>query len=336
MKHSESPKISVIITTISGYESIRTTIRHLKRQTVRESLEVIIIAPSMERSASVISEFKDFYNTIFIEADLDKDLYEAWEEAVQRAGAPVVAFGENHAFPEPGWAEALIEAHKGPWAGVGSVITNANPGSINSWAQLYMTYGRWTEPLVAGEVEDIPGHNSSYKRSVLLEYGGQLKHKLIRTNIMHLDLRSRGYRLYMEPKAKVNHINISKNMSILVDLFYNGRLYTAALAFDKRWSLPKRIFNACIEPLIMLKYFRGTLQHISRSGNWDKLIPDTLPIIASGLTAHFLGKLIGYAAGFGNVQRRINSYEYDRFKYITAQDIKDLSNTEKVSYGSET
>lgn len=325
MARSETPEMTVVLTTIPGYESIRKTIRHLKNQTVRDRLEIIIISPSMEKSAAMESDLKDFHNTIFIEADIDNELYDAWEEAVHRSSAPVIAFGENHAFPVPGWAEALIEAHKGPWAGVGSVITNANPGSLNSWAQMYMTYGRWTDPIEAGEVEDIPGHNSSYKRSILLEYGEQLKYMLIRTNTMNMDLRSRGYRLYMEPGARVLHINVSRSTSILVDLFYNGAIYTAALAFNKKWSLPRRVFNACLEPLIMLKYFRGTLHHIRRSGNWSKLMPDTLPIIVSGLTAHFFGKLLGYFTGFRKTQIRINSYEFDRFKYITAQDIEYLT-----------
>lgn len=326
MKNDQPPLMSVIITTGSGYESIRTTIKYLRRQTVKEHLEVIIISPAIEWAADVEAEFKDFYGTILIETDIDKDLYDAWVNAVHRSSAPVVAFGENHAFPEPEWAEALIEANKGPWAGVGSVIKNANPGGVNSWAQLYMTYGRYTEPVESGEINDLPGHNTSYKRSILLDYGDELRNMLIRTNIMHMDLRARGYRLYMENKARTNHVNVSRTSSILFDLFYNGQLYTAALAQYKRWSISKRILHALLEPLIILKHFRGTLQSIRRAGQWNKLVPTALPIIVTGLTAHFLGKLRGYVSGYGNTQQKINCFEFDRFKYITDQDIKRVSN----------
>ena len=326
MKEEQSPLMSVIITTGSGYESVRTTIEYLRRQTVKESLEVIIISPAMKRSAAIEAELKDFYNTILIEADIDNELYEAWVTAIRRSSAPVVVFGENHAFPEPYWAEALIEAHKGPWAAVGCAIKNANPDGIKSWAQQYMTYGRYTEPVESGEVDDLAGHNTSYKRSILLDYGSDLKYKLIRTNIMHIDLRSRGYRLYIESKARVDHVNVSKTASIPLDLFYNGQLYTAALAHYKRWSPSKRFLYALLEPLIILKHFRGTLQNIRRTGRWDKLMPAALPIIVLGLTAHLFGKLRGYAAGFGNTQQKINSFEFDRFKYITEQDIKRVSN----------
>lgn len=319
------PLISVVITSAGGYESIRTTIEHLEMQTVADRIEVIVVSPSMRLTAAEEVVFKHFNNFLLIDADLENGLYDAWVRAVHESRAPVVAFGENHAFPEPEWAEALIEAHKGPWAGVGSVIRNANPGSVNSRAQLYMTYGRWTGPIESGEAGDLPGHNSSYKRSVLLEYGSELKHMLIRTNIMNMDLRRRGCRLYMENRAAVNHINVSRASSILPDLFYNGQLYTAALVHYEKWSVPKKLYHALLEPLIMLRHFQGTLQSLGRDGQMKELVPAALPIIAAGLTAHIFGKLKGYAVGFGNAQEKINSYEFERFKHITREDIAELS-----------
>lgn len=325
MIENRPPLMSVIITTVGGYESVRTVIEHLKMQTVADRLEVIIVSPSMRLTAAEEAKLKHFSNSIIMEADLDNGLSDAWVDAVNESRAPIIAFGENHAFPEPQWAEALIEAHKGPWAAVGSVIRNANPGSINSRAQLYMTYGRWTGPIESGEAEDLPGHNSSYKRSILLEYGNELKYMLVRANIMHMDLRARGCRLYMEERAAVVHINVSKASSILPDLFYNGQLYTAALVHYKRWSVLKKIFHALLEPLIILRHFQGTMNSLDRDGQRKKLVPAALPIIIAGLTAHLFGKLKGYAAGFGNAQKKINSYEFDRFKHITREDIAELS-----------
>jgi hypothetical protein len=42
------------------------------------------------------------------------------------ARAPIVALAEDHAFPAPGWAEALIAAHRDPWAAIGAVIRHPN------------------------------------------------------------------------------------------------------------------------------------------------------------------------------------------------------------------
>ncbi|MFI5323069.1 MAG: glycosyltransferase [Thermodesulfobacteriota bacterium] len=326
MKKGQTPHVSVIITTIGGYESVRTTIEHLNKQTVRERLEVIVITPPPKWPDAVRKEFKLFYNCSLIEADIDNELYKAWASAVHQSSAPVVAFGENHAFPEPKWAEPLIEAHKGPWAGVGCVFKNANPDGIKSRAQMYMTYGRYTETVESGETDDLPGHNTSYKRPILLDYGSELKYMLTRTDIMHMDLRSRGHRLYIEIKAGFRYINVSKTLSILLDLFYNGQLYTADLVNYKKWSPMQRFVHALLEPMIKLKHFKGTLESIRRAGEWNRLVPSALPIILFGHTAHFFGKVRGYFTGSSDIRRKINSYELEKFKYITEQDIKHVSN----------
>lgn len=318
------PLMTIIITTGGGYGSIRTTIEHLKKQTVCARLEIIILAPPVKWPDDLGEKLGCFHGYTVLEIDLDKGLYDAWADAVQKASAPVVAFGENHAFPEPGWAEAIIEAHKGPWAAVGCVFKNANPGSVNSWAQLYMTYGQYTEPVSAGEAGDLHGHNGTYKRDALLSYGSRLGTMLIRANILHMDMRSRGSRLYMEEKAALSHINISRSGSILEDLFYNGWLYTAALADYKKLSRLGRLKGIIMEPPIIAKHFLGTLGAMRRAGKSRELLPSALPIVIAGLAAHMLGKICGYAAGYGNAQKYINSFEFDRYRYITDKDIEHI------------
>lgn len=326
-RRTESPPLmTIIITTGGGYGSIRTTIEHLKKQTVRERLEIIILAPAVEWPEDLAENMGCFHRYTVLETDLEKGLYDAWVDAVQRAAAPIVAFGENHAFPEPVWAEAIIEAHKGPWAAVGCVFKNANPGTVNSWAQLYMTYGQYTEPVSSGEARDLHGHNGTYKRDALLSYGDRLGTMLIRANILHMDMRSRGMRLYMENRAALSHINISRHMSILEDLFYNGWLYTAALADYKKLSRLGRLKGIIMEPPIILKHFLGTLGAMRRAGKSRELLPSALPIVAAGLAAHMLGKIRGYTSGYGHAQKHINSFEFDRYRYITEKDIEHVEN----------
>jgi len=94
------------------------------------------------------------------------------------ARARIVAFGEDHCFPEPGWADALLEAHQGPHAVVAPVFLNANPGSTVSWCDFLIGYGAWMAPVAGGLRPFPPGHNSSYKRDELLAYGDRLEEAL--------------------------------------------------------------------------------------------------------------------------------------------------------------
>jgi hypothetical protein len=121
---------------------------------------------------------------------------------VREAIAPLVSYAEEHAYPAPGWAEALIKAHRQSWAAIGGTIANANPGNSVNWASFFTDFGPWVEPAEGGEISHLPWHHAVYKRSILLEYGPELETMLETESILHADLQARGYRLYLEPAAR--------------------------------------------------------------------------------------------------------------------------------------
>ena len=102
--------------------------------------------------------------------------------AIRMAAAPVVVFLEEHCRVHPGWAQALIEAHRGPWAGVGAEVHNGNPEVALSRMIQVLNYLWWLPPARRAEFDMLPGHNSSFKRDVLLAYGAELD-ELLRAEI---------------------------------------------------------------------------------------------------------------------------------------------------------
>lgn len=114
---------------------------------------------------------------------------------VRAATAPIVAFMQDHAFPVPGWAEALLSRYEGPWSGVSFVFENDNPGTATSWANFLMQYGPWTTPLPKGPVTHIGGHMASYRREVLMAYGDALPRKLGTSIAMHWEMIGQGHRV---------------------------------------------------------------------------------------------------------------------------------------------
>src|SRR5690606_27239485 len=123
--------------------------------------------------------------------------------------APIIALAEDHCFPDPQWAERLLAAHQHFWAAVGPGVRNANPRTAVSWADLFIGYGPWLIPSPSREAEFLPGHNTSYKRKILLDYADQLEKMMEAETLLHWDLREKGHRLYMESAAVVAHTNFS-------------------------------------------------------------------------------------------------------------------------------
>lgn len=307
------PALSVVLITPDSFETIRRTVRCLTRQNVHDRIELIIVAPTDAR--------------IDVDADLVTSLAGVQvvrlasltptgpgrAAGIRAARAPIVAFGEEHCFPAPGWAEALLEAHRGEYAAVGPAMRNANPDTIVSWADLLIGYGPWLAPVDAGEVEYLPGHNSSYKRAVLLEYGEALDDLMEAETVLMWDLRRKGHRLMLQPAAQAAHTNFGFWKSWIPVMFLNGRAF--ADTRSAQWTMARRTVFAAASPLIPLVRFSRALGHARRLGRGWPFLLRVLPTLSVGLVFDALGQLAGYVAGAGAAHRKLAEYEWHRLKH---------------------
>jgi len=314
------PDLSVVVVAPNRYENIRKTIRHLRGQTVRERLEIIMVMPSADGLGVDADAFEDFLRVRVVEAGTIGSIAGAVATGIRQASAPVVALVEDHAYPDAGWAEALIGAHRQPWAAVGPAIGNANPGSMISWASLFFSYGRWVEPAASGTVDDLPGHNSSYKRTVLLDYGLELEAMLTREGSLHRDLQAKGYRLCLERAAKIYHLNVSLPSSYVLLRFHAARMYASTRVRSEAWSPLRRLVYIGGGPIIPLVYLCRMLREIRRSGHWAQLLPRILPVLILGSVVSAAGEMVGYAFGSGDARQQLSHFDFHRLRHVTAQD----------------
>jgi hypothetical protein len=184
---------------------------------------------------------------------------------------------------------------------------------------MFIDFGPWIEPGGAGEVDDLPGNNSSYKREALLAYGGGLAARLDVQPALHRDLRARGHRLYLEPAARVNHLNVSLPSAFLRQRFWLGRRFAAGRA--RHWSPSRRLLYATVGiPWILLNYAHGPLRAMGRSRMRWRLLTAGLPILLAGLAARGLGEAVGFATGSGNSIERDLDVEFNRHRQLSRRD----------------
>jgi len=291
------PALSVILATPDCYETIRKTVKCLRAQSVSEQLELIIVAPAATTLNLVEEDLKVFHSYRVVEAGKIRSVGSANALGIRHASAPIVALGEDHSFPQPGWAQALITTHRQPWSAVGPVLRNANPRNKLSRADMLIGYGPWLDPSPAGFVEYLPGHNSSYKREVLLEYGAGLEKMMEEETVLHWDLRAKGHKLYLEPAAKLAHTNFENPAQFVSMHFYGGRAFATSRARDGQWAWPRRLLFACGSPLIPLVRLWRILRSASRPGRpWSSALL-VLPQLLLGLTVDGAGQMLGYLFG---------------------------------------
>lgn len=309
-----SAELSVVIATPDSYDTIRRTIRHLRTQTVRERLEIVIVAPSRESLALDEPELAPFDSYRIVEVGHVESLGAGNAAGVRAASAPVVALLEDHSRPERGWAEAVLEAHRGDWAAVGPVMGNPNPGSAVSWADFLLGFGTWWIPTPSGEIDHLPTHNASYKRDVLIEYGSELETMLKAEIIMQWDLCARGHRLYIDSAARVYHVNFELLRSWLPVQLHAGRIFAAVRS--RGWRPSRRTAYALGSPVIPLIRLRHVLRQIRLRRAGSGLPVSVFPLLGLGLVTSALGEALGYSLGIGDASRRLGNYEFHRDRHL--------------------
>src|SRR5262245_60951456 len=99
--------MSVVIVA-DRYETIRKTLSHIRAQAVRDRLEIIIVAQSANALGLDPTEVADFLQVRVVEVDTILPVSLALAAGIRQARASIIALAESHAYPGPGWAEALI------------------------------------------------------------------------------------------------------------------------------------------------------------------------------------------------------------------------------------
>ncbi|MFL5820378.1 MAG: glycosyltransferase family 2 protein [Solirubrobacteraceae bacterium] len=311
------PELSVVLV-CDRVDTIARTLWHLRHQTAVDRLELVVV---VTRAAGLSHEAlgpEPFAAVRLMEIDDLSSLSRAWTCGVRAATGPVLAFGESHCYPTPTWAEALIAAHRGPWAAVGPGMTNANPDTSLSWAALLIDYGPWLEPARAEARDDLPGHNSSYKTSVLSAYDRRLEGLLEAETLLHADLRAQGHRLRLEPAARVAHLNMSRMRSWLVERLAAGRRFAGARA--RGWKPGRRALYALGAPLIPLVRAVRLVPDWRRCAAVGDLPALTLPVLGLGLMISAAGEFLGYVLGSGDSVRLLSAMELHKERHLAAGD----------------
>jgi hypothetical protein len=291
-----NPKMSVIVITPDDFTTVRRIVSALSRQTSAADLEIVFVSPDDAPAGLEAADVESFSCWKSVRTDDITSSAHMRALGTEAATTPIVAFCEDHCFPAPEWAEALLARHVEDWAGVGAVVENANPRSTISWSNLLVEYGDWLAPRPAGPIHHIGGHNSCYKRDLLLDYGSSLSDTLEAESTMQWDLAEKGHRFYLESKARIFHTNMEMFVASLQCHFNGGRLF----ASNRRrvWGLGHRLAYFVGAPLIPLVRLLKCTRALQQTGRLS-MLPGLFPSLLSLLVASGIGEMFGYGFGPG-------------------------------------
>jgi len=317
---SDAPALTVVLVTADRFATLRRTVRHLHEQDERARIELLLVGPDptsfRDLEPDAVAGFASCHT--FAGGPI-REAERALAIGVAAATAPIVALLENHVYPEPGWAGAILRAHQGPWAAVGSIVRNANPATATSWVEHFFSYAFDDETAPGGEVMRVSRNNSTFKRAVLTPFGDRLPNVLARDGGLLEELRGCGGRFYLEPQARLQHLNTSRIWPTLTLRLLSARASAATRWRTGGWSLSRRALYVVGSPSFPLLRLRALWPRL-RIHPQRHQFPRIAPLLAVALVIDAFGQALGFALGAGNSAERAGRYDLDRHPYLCAAD----------------
>ncbi len=304
-------ELSVVLVNKYGVDRLRRVFQALARQSIADRLEVVVVS-AFETPEELQTPFAGIR---FVKFSPMESLGAARAAGVQGCTTPFVAFAEDHCFPRPDWAAALLKRLREGWTGVGAAISNHNPSTWVSRADWLLNYGCYSRPGCEGPTRNIPPHNSAYATEVLRTLGADLADLLEMDHHLHSLLVARGGRLFLEPFAQSAHTNISRLQDHWASQFHGSKVYGATRATQHRWPAHRRaIYAAAFPAIAALRLLRacGLLNH------WRAL--PVVPLLTIGAIVAGSGEACGYLFGMGSSLARRVEEELNRPAGVTDSD----------------
>lgn len=319
---TDTPALGVVLTAQNGLAQLERTLTAIAAQTIAERLEVVVVAPDEDALAGAERLTAAFVTARALAVGPIDNVDRAVAHGLLASRAPFVATIEDHAYPDPDWAEHLLaawETAEADCVSIGPAVTNANPRSRLSWANILLAYGQWAETVPEGEMAGVPLHNGSFRRAALDPFAADLPDLCNREGDIMTRLKAAGGRFRFAPRARVRHLNPSNLPSTARLRIDAGRLYAANRVRDEGWGWPKRLVFAAASPLVpLLRYrrLRAELFGPSRSLREARHAPD----LVIGLIFDAIGQAAGVLVGMGGARDRLAVFEMDRLEHLDAAD----------------
>jgi hypothetical protein len=313
MNNDKELLLSAILVIPGTFTDYQRTMECLKSQTIAGNIEIVMVSTSKEQLALKESELRNFHSFKIVEIGKVKSMGSANAAGVFQASAPVIALTEDHSFIQNDWAELFVKRHQEKWAVVGPNMRNGNPADLIGWADFLQAYVEWMAPAGSGIVRHLPGHNSSYKKDILLGFGPELETLMEAESILHRRLAGMGHEFYLESGLCTTHLNFNSWSAYIPCRYYTGRQFAGT--WSARWPWYRRALFTIASPgipfLRLWNIYKATLKKKPRQFPLRAFF-----VIFVGLVIEAAGQFMAYLCGYGDSIEKVMQYEFNRTSFL--------------------
>jgi hypothetical protein len=298
--------ISILITAVSGKETMRRCLKALRPQVQMMEAEIIVPYDAWAIEVGDLrAEFPEvrFHLITDLGMAADPDIPAHQHRLCDRrravglglARGRLIAMTEDQVVPAPDWVSQILAVHERlPYAVIGGSIDNAIDHPLH-WATYYCDHGRYGSPLPPADAEYVSDLNISYKREAI-ESTRDVWCEAYSETTLHWTLRDRGETLRLDPSLKVHkHRSPIKYWQAVRQRAEWGRVFAETRVANSR--MRQRLFFAALSPLLPALLLTRVIKHMLRQRRTIGQISKALPLAAVLLIGWALGEFVGYIRG---------------------------------------
>lgn len=288
----ETCKVSIVIPSYNSQNTISMTLEALRSQKTSVSTEIIVVDSSSDGTADLIAER-------FPEVKLIRSEQRLYPGAgrnlgIMKASGEIFAFTDADCIADPGWVEAIAQAHRCEAGVIGGVVDNANPENMTGWAYYFTEFNHWSPGALEGYVDDIPTCCLSMKRSAYEQWGPFKESGYCSDTVFHWAMAAAGKRPYLDPQIRVAHINPGDLFHLLGHECEHGKYFAGVRARYQGLSRWRLLAHAITAPLLPFILFGRAFWQIRARGHYQRVFFKTSLQTFAGMTSWCVGEFAGY------------------------------------------
>jgi glycosyltransferase involved in cell wall biosynthesis len=291
-----APALSVVVASVNGMPYLGDCLDSLAQRC--PEAEVVVADCTDEQTRQSVRERWPLVRLVAF--DEPTSVPELRAAGIAAATAPYVALIEDHCVVRNGWAPRLLAAHRAGRSVVGGPIRNGSH-RVRDWAAFFFEYSAYMEPVAEGAVDDLPGMNVSYDRRAIAAIDDLLAQGKWE-GWLHERLRSRGFELYSDPAARLDHVMDFGFREFVGQRFHYARAFAGMRNEDLG---PRRIVHALAAPALVPLLYSRIARNVLRRGRHRRELLLATPLIVVYTLVTAIGEGLGFALGGGRSLLRV-------------------------------
>lgn len=291
MPGDKPPKLSIIVASINGRQTIEDCLLSIEKQK-DSSIEIIVVDQSNDGTSQFVEN--RFPDIRLIKNRGPALIPELWSRGIAESSGQIVAITIAQFIPADNWIASIIESLQPPYSAVGGAIENSAPASPGDWALYFCRYSNYMLPFIAREVKDMAGDNAAYKREALEPYYETIKEGFWENRVNAAMVKD-GLKILLTPDIVAFHKKSFGIIAFSIQRFLHGYHYGR----ERLLPLPviKKLVFILAFPLIPFVHISRIFQRVLQRNRYKTKLILSSPILFLFVLCWSMGELSGYMSG---------------------------------------